>query len=293
MAYAKHVSLLVGLAAVTAVGGTLPAHASTIEAAAELEAPAELLAGSFDLAQTETVDFSTVEFSADAPTSLESAAESAAPASTLEVAIPEADLAPTADSATALVYGTTATSDIWVEETSLLAFQDATIEDALAAGTLESDPDLLDSVDLAQSTRSAYQGVSPIYVGVGGNIGIGNRDASGVSSFGFNVISKIGLGPRFSLRPSATITNQSTSFIIPLTYNFNVTEVFGFRTQPYVGAGVDIPTGASVGFIVNAGVDVPISRDFTLNAVTNWRFIDGFGLGLSLGVGYNLPFFFE
>lgn len=289
MAYAKHVSLLVGLAAVTAVGGTLPAHANTIETTAELEAPASLLAGSFELGQTEAVDFSTVEFTTDAPTAL----DVAAPASTLEVVIPEADVAPTADSAAALVNGTTATSAIWVEESSLLSFQDATIEGALADATVEADADLLDSVDIAQSTRSAYQGVSPFYLGVGGNIGVGDRDATGVSSFGFNVISKIGLGPRFALRPSATITNQSTSFLIPLTYNFDVIDVGGFRVQPYLGAGVDIPTGASVGFVVDAGVDVPISRDFTLNAVSNWRFIDGFGLGISLGVGYNLPFFFE
>ncbi|MEO1069693.1 MAG: beta-Ig-H3/fasciclin, partial [Cyanobacteria bacterium J06638_6] len=133
----------------------------------------------------------------------------------------------------------------------------------------------------------------PAYLGVGGNIGIGNRGQTGVSSFGFNVISKISLGPRFSLRPGVTITNDRSSFTIPLTYNFNTLSFSGFRAQPYVGAGVDVPTSGDVGLLVNAGADVPISRDFTLNGAANFRVTSGFGLGISLGVGYNFPFIFE
>jgi hypothetical protein len=132
-----------------------------------------------------------------------------------------------------------------------------------------------------------------MYLGAGGNIGIGNRDDSGVASFGFSVISKVSLGPRFSVRPGVLVTNQSTSFTVPLTYNFNTLEFANFRFQPYVGAGVDIPTGSNVGLLINAGADVPISRDFTLNAVSNWRVTSGFGLGITLGVGYNFPFIFE
>lgn len=287
MAYTKHVSMLMGLAAMTAVSSVLPAHADMAEPG-DLEA--SLASESFDAYLYESFDGADVEFLADAVDA--SAGESS---EVSEAAAAPTDLQANAlDTAASLnLDATTAAANIWVDETSLLAFQDADIQTALDSSTLEIDNSLLDSVELAQSTRTLYQGVSPFYVGVGGNIGIGNRDETGVASFGFNVISKIGLGPRFALRPSMTVTNQSTSFVVPLTYNFNVFDAFGFRMQPYVGAGVDIPTGADIGLVLDAGVDVPISRDFTLNAVSNFRVTGGFGLGISIGVGYNFPFFFE
>ncbi|MBE9136829.1 hypothetical protein IQ254_06355 [Nodosilinea sp. LEGE 07088] len=171
-------------------------------------------------------------------------------------------------------------------------FYSTDIESVLLAATVEAAPEANDAIDLAQTTRSAYQ-ITPAYLGIGGNIGIGNRGQSGISSFGFNVISKISLGPRFSLRPGVTITNDRSSFTIPLTYNFNTLSVKGFRAQPYVGAGVDVPTSGDVGLMLNAGADVPISRDFTLNGVANVRVTSGFAMGISLGVGYNFPFIFE
>ncbi|MEO1068299.1 MAG: hypothetical protein AAFW95_04165 [Cyanobacteria bacterium J06638_6] len=61
----------------------------------------------------------------------------------------------------------------------------ADIESVLLAATVEPAPEASDAIDLAQSTRSAYQ-ITPAYLGVGGNIGIGNRGQTGVSSFGFN-----------------------------------------------------------------------------------------------------------
>ncbi|MGG6238485.1 hypothetical protein ACQ4N7_07565 [Nodosilinea sp. AN01ver1] len=166
------------------------------------------------------------------------------------------------------------------------------IESALLAATVEAAPEATDSIDLAQTTPATVS-VSPNYLGVGGNIGIGNRGESALSSFGFNVISKISLGPRFSLRPGATITNDRSGFTIPLTYNFNTVSYGGFLAQPYVGAGVEIPTSGNLGLLLNAGADVPISRNFTLNGVANFRVTDGFALGISLGVGYNFPFFFD
>jgi hypothetical protein len=60
-----------------------------------------------------------------------------------------------------------------------------------------------------------------------------------------------------------------------------------------VGAGIDVPFDQEVGLLINGGVDIPISRQFTLNAQTNWRVTSDFGLGLTIGVGYNFPFFFE
>ncbi|MBF2036109.1 MAG: hypothetical protein IGR92_11710 [Leptolyngbyaceae cyanobacterium T60_A2020_046] len=147
--------------------------------------------------------------------------------------------------------------------------------------------------EIAQVTRPLYRGVSPFYVGVGGNLGIIDSNESGIGDFGFNVISKISFGPRFSVRPSVTISEDKSNLAIPITYNFNPISFGEFNVFPSLGAGVDIPFSGDVGLLINGGIDIPISRDFTLNAQTNWRVTNDFGLGISLGVGYNFPFFFE
>ncbi len=285
MAYSKHVFPLMGLAAVTAVGVTLPAQASEAEAreidtvfaaeTVEIKFENSLLAQSIDQSELST----------------EVLPEAA-------VALPEATdewsngVAEATGEASLLLPEQTAQTSV-VDSSGLLAFDTAGIDVALESSTIEASPTSFDEADLAQLTRGRYNSVAPMYVGVGGNIGIGDRDETGVASFGFSVISKVSLGPRFSVRPGVLVTNQSTSFTVPITYNFNTLEFANFRFQPYVGAGVDIPTGADIGLLINAGADVPISRDFTLNAVSNWRVTGGFGLGITLGVGYNFPFIFE
>lgn len=288
MAYTKHVSILLGLAAMTTVGSALPAQAGMTESGnlGSLSASEP-----FDATLSESFQPANVEFLAETVDTSASEVSSPDVPAVAETTTLEAGALDTASALMTAPEGVAPA--VWVDENSLLAFQEAGIDTVLNSSSIESEGGLLDGTEIAQSYQSLYQGVSPFYLGVGGNIGIGNRDATGVASFGFNVISKIGLGPRFALRPSMTVTNQSTSFVIPLTYNFNVVELAGFRMQPYLGVGADIPTGADVGLIFDAGLDVPISRDFTLNAVTNVRVIDGFGMGISLGVAYNFPFFFE
>ncbi|WOD38218.1 hypothetical protein [Nodosilinea sp. E11] len=172
-------------------------------------------------------------------------------------------------------------------------FDTADIESALLAATIEVAPEATDSIDLAQAPAPGAVAVSPAYFGVGGNIGLGDRGQSALSSFGFNIISKISLGPRFSVRAGATATNDRWSFTIPVTYNFNTISYEGFVAQPYVGAGVEIPTSGDLGLLINAGADIPISPSFTLNAASNFRVTSGFAMGISLGVGYNFPFFFD
>jgi hypothetical protein len=147
--------------------------------------------------------------------------------------------------------------------------------------------------EVAQVTRPLYRGVSPFYLGLGGNIGIIDSDESGVGDFGFAIISKISFGPRFSIRPSVIISEDDSSLLIPITYNFNPLQFGEFSVYPSVGGGVDIGFGGGVGALINAGIDIPISRDFTLNAQTNFRVTNDVGLGIILGVGYNFPFFFE
>jgi hypothetical protein len=176
--------------------------------------------------------------------------------------------------------------------TSSGLFDASDIESALLAATVEVAPDATNSIELAQVPPAGVV-VSPAYLGVGGNIGFGDRGQSALSSFGFNIISKISLGPRFSVRAGATATNDRWGFTIPITYNFNTTNFAGFVAQPYVGAGVEVPTSGDVGLLLNAGADFPISRDFTFNAVSNFRVTSGFALGISLGVAYNFPFVFE
>jgi hypothetical protein len=275
MAYSKRVSTLMGLAAVTAVGAALPAQANV----AEPESIDAVLA-----AETVEIDFDGGLLAQDSEGASIAAEQVPSSVNVLPAESGEANL---------LLPEQPAQASMVNSNSGLLAFESAGIGTALGSSTVEATPSSFDDADLAQISRGRYNEVSPAYLGVGGNIGIGNRDSSGVASFGFSVISKISLGPRFSVRPGALVTNQSTSFTVPLTYNFNTMEFANFRFQPYVGAGVDIPTGSNVGLLVNAGADIPISRDFTLNAVSNWRVTSGFGLGITLGVGYNFPFIFE
>ena len=148
-----------------------------------------------------------------------------------------------------------------------------------------------DREEVAQVTRPLYRGVSPFYVGVGGNIGIIDSGDSAVGDFGFNIISKISLGPRFSVRPMAQFSEDDFNITLPLTFNFNPIEFGQFSVYPAAGGGVDF--GDDIGFLLNGSVDVPISRDFTLNSQVNWRITNDTGLGISLGVGYNFPLFFE
>lgn len=272
MAYLKRVSLALSLAAVA--GAASPALAQT-----QLS----------DLELTNTVL---------AEVDVAPAAVVAPPADAVEPVI-------TAETADAAEVVQLQAVEISPAEASLLAlpeeaplasndlFTAGDIESALLAATVEAAPEATDSIDLAQAGRTTAVAVSPNYLGVGGNIGIGNSGNSALADFGFNVISKISLGPRFSVRPGATITEGRSSFTIPITYNFNTVSYAGFLAQPYVGAGVEIPTSGDLGLLINAGADVPISSNFTLNGVANFRVTDGFALGISLGVGYNFPFFFD
>lgn len=274
MAYLKQFSLALSLAA--AAGAATPAlahdHLGGLDLAHNHLAEAELVAPAAvaEPAEASAVEAAAVEAAvetSEAPTALNSLELPASEASLLIA--PQAEMTP---------YGG--------------MFDSASIESALLAATVEVTPEANNSIDLAQAAPAAVA-VSPAYLGVGGNIGLGNRGNSALSSFGFNIISKISLGPRFSVRAGATATNDRWGFTIPVTYNFNTTSFAGFVAQPYVGAGVEIPTSGDVGLLVNAGADIPISSNFTLNGVANFRLTSGFALGIGLGVGYNFPFIFD
>jgi len=145
---------------------------------------------------------------------------------------------------------------------------------------------------LGVTPGTSTRGVSS-YVGVAGNLGLGGRTALGRGSFA--VISKIGLSPTFSARPSVAIGSRTT-FMLPVTYDFQptqLTEDTAFRFVPYGGAGVAFSTGndSRVGLLLSGGVDFPITGNFTATAGTNVAFLRRTEFGLMVGVGYNFTGF--
>jgi hypothetical protein len=135
------------------------------------------------------------------------------------------------------------------------------------------------------------------YVGVGGNIGIGDGD-SGLSNSGFAIISKIGLTRNFSVRPSVLFNGGNVTVLAPVTYEFGdvgsaLTAGYGFSVNPYLGIGVGIGTGddSNTGLLVSGGVDVPISRDFTATGAVNAVVTGDTAVGVLLGIGYNFAGF--
>lgn len=282
MSSIKHVSLVMGLAAALA-GATLPAQAS-VEAAQDIHTAleSEAVGITFDASLNLPVELAQVQSEALTPAP-EPAATELAQVQFAQVVEPQAE---PATAAAEPVDADVATSASLLLEPAAVDLA----EQALAFSPVEAAPAAEEPL-LAQTTRDAYQGISPAYLGIGGNIGLG--DSSPLADLGFAVISKISLGPRFALRPGALFAEKGVSFPVPITYNFNTLDFSGFTVQPYIGAGVDIPTVGGVGLLANAGVDVPISRDFTFNATTNFRLTDGFGFGLVLGIAYNFPWIFE
>ncbi|WP_008318318.1 hypothetical protein [Leptolyngbya sp. PCC 6406] len=282
MASMQRISLMAGSAAIAAaLVGVLPAQAEGMPAA---------MLSSINSSET---DMEAVVHGADAEATL--ALEMPEVAETAEVAPIEAistEIEPVEVVATeaepieaAAADEETATAIAALEISEPLVI-DETV--STSAGSL-----LLADQQVAQVTRPLYEGVTPFYLGVGGNIGIVESGQSAVGDFGFSIISKVSFGPRFAIRPSFTISEKRTSLAVPITYNFSPLQVRGINVYPFLGAGVDVGFNGGTGFLVNGGVDIPISQQFTLNAQTNWRVSSDFGLGIILGVGYNFPFFFE
>lgn len=136
---------------------------------------------------------------------------------------------------------------------------------------------------LFRSTRSG-----PSYFGVGANFGIGgNSDLGGTS---FAIISKLGLTEVISVRPSVLILRDFATILLPATYDFPVQQPFGdFLFSPYLGGGLAINTGSnsSVGPMITAGVDIPVSSVFTINVAANLAFLRTTDLGILVGLGFN------
>lgn len=281
MTYLKSLSGLASVVAAATVMSALPVQAETL--ATEPQVDTVVLDAAVEpLTATTTFDETVAEAT---PANL---AETPAESSLNLVEEIPADAATTAT----LLTAPAVPMAFQVSDEALMSFDNAGLQAALNDSLTEVAPALDGAPELAQASQRGFAAVSPAYLGVAGNVGFGDPD-SAIGDFGVNVISKISLGPRFSLRPGFFISERFTNFAIPLTYNFNTLALRGVRFQPYVGAGVDVPFNGNTALMLNAGADIPISRVFTLNAATNVRVTSGFGLGVSLGVGYNLPFVFR
>ncbi|MDY6785942.1 MAG: hypothetical protein SW833_25905 [Cyanobacteriota bacterium] len=147
------------------------------------------------------------------------------------------------------------------------------------------------------------------YIGIGGNIGItendddattttttttdGDRESPlGKGSFAIN--GKLGLGPSLSLRPSILVTDD-LAFLIPLTYDFRIPTRDGVSPFiPFAGAGLAVTTTDDnhFGFLLTGGVDYRISPQWTANGSLNVGFLsDTTDIGVILGIGYTFPGF--
>ncbi|MEH2265575.1 hypothetical protein [Nostoc sp.] len=141
-------------------------------------------------------------------------------------------------------------------------------------------------IDLGRTNRGGSS-----YVGVAANIGLNGGDTS-LGDGNFAVVSKIGLTNSISVRPSA-IFGDSTTILLPITYDFTFKSADAFSEPlaiaPYVGVGAAYKTGddSQFAFLASAGIDVPLTPQFTATASVNAGFFDQTDIGLLLGVGYN------
>jgi hypothetical protein len=142
-----------------------------------------------------------------------------------------------------------------------------------------------DSQELAQARRRTRNTVnSPSFIGIGGDFGYAG-DAS------FAVISKFSISDKVSLRPSVLV-GDDLSVLVPVTYDFSSysADVGGFRFLPYAGVGASYQDGSdneNFNLLLAAGADVPLSRQFTLNAQANVGVLNDTEFGVTVGVGYN------
>lgn len=276
--------ILLGTAAAVACLGALPAQAEPTVVSFDLDA------ATLDFADEPTAETPVEEAAALATEASPAEAEvdlaEAAIATDLTADIPETEVPTLAETVDAESLGEAtdlALPTAPITTTAPLAFA----EDGYDVAQIQTE----EVEQLAQVTAPLFRGISPAYLGIGGNIGLDRSADSAVGDFGFSVFGKVSLGPRFAVRPALLVSEQDVSVAIPVTFNFNPVQFNQFTVAPFLGGGVDV--GDSTGLLINAGLDIPISQQFTLTAQSNFRVTNGTGIGLLLGVGYNVPLFFE
>ena len=306
MASMQRISLLTGMVSMAAIAAGLPVQAAVMAEQVDVQAAsaAEVVETEGLMAQAIAADVavesSEAETAAEATAQLDEQVADAAetvvePLATevelTDAVVAESELTETEVAETTPVFAEITDESISTSATTLLNASEAEIA-LVDQAEAEAKP-IETSQTIAQGTRPFYRGIAPFYLGIGGNIGVGDDDASAVGDFAFAAISKISLGPRFALRPSLLVSENDTSLAVPLTYNLRPVQKNRFTVAPFIGAGVDIAFDGDTGLLLNGGLDVPLSRQFTFNSQANFRITDDFSAGLILGVAYNLPIFFE
>jgi len=310
----RYVSVSLGLAALALVSNGLAAQANTVDLASvdvlseqpanevtAVETRPELAIAPTQPEQSSAVDsgltsldIATLEVALEAPIQLAEIQELSPLTATSET-----------QNSTTVAVEPVATSEEFVEDSTALTSaaalteQPAMVEGQTVEGQETSvEPaaeQIAQTVTPGRTTRSG-----PSYIGIGGNIGIGDGDTA-LGEGSFAVFSKIGLTNFLSVRPAVLFSDDPT-ILVPITFDFipGVTDVtedlsgeLGLRISPYVGGGVAISTGDSDGvdFLLSGGVDVPITSRFTATAAVNATVFDNAAFGLMLGVGYNFSAF--
>ncbi|MEL7072101.1 MAG: hypothetical protein AAGN15_26145 [Cyanobacteria bacterium J06581_3] len=128
------------------------------------------------------------------------------------------------------------------------------------------------------------------YIGIGADFGYAD-------DFSFAAISKFELTDKLAIRPSL-LFGDDFSVLVPVTYDFTAfnSNVGGFPLSPYAGVGASYTSGDGdddINLLLSAGLDIPLSQQFTANAQVNWGVLNDSEFGVTVGVGYNLGNFFR
>ncbi|MHC5934179.1 hypothetical protein [Nostoc sp.] len=142
-------------------------------------------------------------------------------------------------------------------------------------------------IDLGRTTHGGSS-----YIGIAANIGLSGDGDTSLGDGNFAVVSKIGVTNSISVRPSA-VFGDNTTILLPITYDFSFKSADAFSEPlaiaPYIGVGAAYKTGdnSQFAFLASAGIDVPLTPQFTATAAVNAGFFDQTDVGLLFGVGYN------
>ena len=286
--FAQRLSLLLILAASTVVGSGLSAQAQTIDTGST-DVRAKSSVNVVELADT-AVDATSHPLSeanvpaADTQRSLQEAVGATPESEQAQVVSPTEQQQPNTGNEelatlnSVPVPGTTATSAATLVPESPFTPQ-------LAPTSEKTTPKKVAQTDI--NPGGATRGGSS-YIGIAGNIGLTGGRALGDTNF--TVISKIGVLNSISVRPSVVIGGDTT-FLIPITYDIRPLSIpitsSTIPISPYLGGGVAVATNGNVGPLITAGIDVPVSPQFTATAAVNVGFLSDTNVGLLIGVGYN------
>lgn len=312
----RHVSVSLGLAALALVSNSLVAQADTVDFAS-VDVLGEQPTDEAQAAETQP-ELAIAPIQLEQPLMVDSEGLTTPDLTAVEVTETQIQLADVQELSPLTTSPKLEQASSSVTPIESVAVSEEYVEDATvltSAAALTEQPEMVESQALEGQETSVEpapeqvaQAVTPgrttrsgpSYIGIGGNIGLGDGDTA-LGDGSFAVFSKVGLTSFLSVRPAVLFSDDPT-ILIPVTFDFipGVTDVtedlsgeLGLRISPYVGGGVAISTGdgSTVDFLLSGGVDVPLTSRFTATAAVNATLFDNPAVGLMLGVGYNFSAF--